>query len=731
MTADKQRSGRHAASPELEHPPGSAPRRTGRHAASTPSATPVDDTDAPRPAPRTAPAPRGRATGRSSTTPAPASAPARRRTGPDPRTGTGARSRSRFAPGSAGGASRLRTRPPRSLKEASDDEGAAASDTSASDLADDGPLDYESEVDDTVYFPSADASLPAEAVVRPAAPPAGTGGAEAPPPPPPRVAVPSAALGDLLSAYALLRSFSWQLRLAPFPFEDLCAAMASPQPTQVMDEVHTCVLRALAADETPAERGERRQDLALLDNMTWPCFAWEFLRLTEEPLAAHEWAQRAKGGRPPPRPLPPPRPPPKAGAGAAAHAAQDAPASPAAAQGEAAAPTPPPPPPPPPPPARVEAFSPVDAGAMDAAMAAAAAAPAELTAAEVFAERQPRPPAPQPEYYSLPVEVKAAVLSRLCDHLLDCTTFRAEIDRREGGALFVSGRGGEGGAFAVMTPEEKRRAEARAARQQQSDANTDTCVLCGLGGNLLCCDSCPAAYHMRCLGETAKTLGEGDWACPECVVGGRGETAGLRVPVAARNKWKQPHHLINGALVRSELPPVRSRGRHAAELDCAVPAALLTGAAAAEALAAAHRVRSADELPLHSSYEMVEDPPAWPADAAGAGPEGYANRYRNGWLAAAGAVRATVEEAKRRKHKGGIWVPTGTCGRLVVPELPAPLPVSRFQWVQLQGRPVGRLTARCGKCHTCLRKTLRKGCMNPVPRAGGDDAAAAAAESSK
>jgi PHD-finger len=51
----------------------------------------------------------------------------------------------------------------------------------------------------------------------------------------------------------------------------------------------------------------------------------------------------------------------------------------------------------------------------------------------------------------------------------------------------------------------------------------DTCVLCGLGGNLLCCDGCPAAYHMRCIGEGAKSIPDGEWLCTECSLGGRGE----------------------------------------------------------------------------------------------------------------------------------------------------------------------------------------------------------------
>lgn len=41
-----------------------------------------------------------------------------------------------------------------------------------------------------------------------------------------------------------------------------------------------------------------------------------------------------------------------------------------------------------------------------------------------WAKGRPAPPPSQPDYYALPVGVKAAILSRLCDHLLDCTTIR-------------------------------------------------------------------------------------------------------------------------------------------------------------------------------------------------------------------------------------------------------------------------------------------------------------------
>ena len=63
--------------------------------------------------------------------------------------------------------------------------------------------------------------------------------------------------------------------------------------------------------------------------------------------------------------------------------------------------------------------------------------------------------------------------------------------------------------------------EAEAALDPEDD-NCDHCALCGMGGSLLCCDACPAAYHMRCIGETNKSIPEGEWLCAECCLGGRG-----------------------------------------------------------------------------------------------------------------------------------------------------------------------------------------------------------------
>jgi hypothetical protein len=156
----------------------------------------------------------------------------------------------------------------------------------------------------------------------------------------------------------------------------------------------------------------------------------------------------------------------------------------------------------------------------------------------------------------------------------------------------------------------------------------------------------------------------------------------------------------------------------------------------------------------------------------GNGPASYVNRYRHAWPAAAANILAAIDDAKRRRHRGGIWVPTGTCGRLVVTELPAPLTVVKFGWAAppvnvlqcscmvgmqrdkvgtrdayalavmaallllwspvLQGRLPARLTLRCGKCKTCLRPTLRQPCLAPVPRSTDEgEPLAVQAESAK
>ncbi len=42
--------------------------------------------------------------------------------------------------------------------------------------------------------------------------------------------------GDAISAYMIIRAFSWQLRLSPVAFEEFAAALFAPHPSPLLDE---------------------------------------------------------------------------------------------------------------------------------------------------------------------------------------------------------------------------------------------------------------------------------------------------------------------------------------------------------------------------------------------------------------------------------------------------------------------------------------------------------------
>ncbi|XP_035705882.1 chromodomain-helicase-DNA-binding protein Mi-2 homolog isoform X3 [Folsomia candida] len=51
---------------------------------------------------------------------------------------------------------------------------------------------------------------------------------------------------------------------------------------------------------------------------------------------------------------------------------------------------------------------------------------------------------------------------------------------------------------------------------EEDDEHNEFCRKCKDGGELLCCDSCPWAYHTFCLNPPLKEIPDGDWRCPRC-----------------------------------------------------------------------------------------------------------------------------------------------------------------------------------------------------------------------
>ena len=299
----------------------------------------------------------------------------------------------------------------------------------------------------------------------------------------------------LAGAYSFLREFCWTLRLSPFGFRAFALAMASPLPSPLLDEIHLSVLRLLVMDETKAEREEWRLSLEFLDHLTWSEYLWHYLRDMREGLGKHRHgpagAERPVGVSGPP------------------------------AVGE-------------------------DGSRGVDALVAWAQGRRCLA---------PRRAATVADYYGQPLDVKLSILNRLLDELLETAVMRAELERR----LYFVEKNLPPQAVAPTTivspqvaekPEKRgpgrprkhplppsllaeaeplkrrpgRPPKAAAVRGTPADEddedevlNYDACVLCGFGGYLICCDGCPATFHMKCCGENRFTVPEeGEWLCELC-----------------------------------------------------------------------------------------------------------------------------------------------------------------------------------------------------------------------
>lgn len=481
--------------------------------------------------------------------------------------------------------------------------------------------------------------------------------------------VPTRVIGDLMASYLIMRAFSWQLRLSPFSLESFLQAMVSNEPNAIVDEIHLCLLRALFIDEVRAERMERELNLEYLDFMTWPSFIWEWLRVTG-------YAIKVVGDE---------------------ESEEDESENDEPAVKEEV---------------KTMEVDGEDVHTKTMSIKDILKSTGRSNGANDKSAHQ------HPEYHLLPIDIKSSILRILCDHVIGRPSVRAEIDRRESNGEVIAGMGGKGGAFAIMTEKEREKAISKALKMKQSDVNMEKCVLCGLGGVLMCCDSCPAAYHMRCTGEGGKGSDSKQWSCPECIVGGRGEAAGLRMALAGMTPQGDRVYLFNGVVIICRSAQVVSEGPQAMEIADHPPVSLSFGTEANEIVKSLRKPKR--QKLNRTSLDALDEFSSWPHDDCPTGLHTYINKYGSGWATAAAAMRSHVEDSRKRRSRGKLWIPHGTCSKVIVQELPMPMSVSRYEWFQMKSR-MNRSTIRCGKCHSCLRPNLKKACLDPIIKTSSKD----------
>jgi hypothetical protein len=124
------------------------------------------------------------------------------------------------------------------------------------------------------------------------------------------------------------------------------------------------------------------------------------------------------------------------------------------------------------------------------------------------------------EYYRQPAGVKLELLRSLSDDVLEIGAIRSRLSESDGNDEGFRSTGvrrkkrGEGSSAKVAVGS----SQFPEGSAEVDDGNRDECYLCGMDGNLLCCDGCPAAFHSKCVGVVEDLLPEGDWYCPKCLI---------------------------------------------------------------------------------------------------------------------------------------------------------------------------------------------------------------------
>uniref|UniRef100_G1PH52 Autoimmune regulator n=1 Tax=Myotis lucifugus TaxID=59463 RepID=G1PH52_MYOLU len=92
---------------------------------------------------------------------------------------------------------------------------------------------------------------------------------------------------------------------------------------------------------------------------------------------------------------------------------------------------------------------------------------------------------------------------------------------------------------------------------QLHQKNEDECAVCRDGGELICCDGCPRAFHLACLSPPLQEIPSGTWRCSSCLQGrAQPDLPGAKEPPAETPVSTGPSAC--GQLSRGPVPPRRS-----------------------------------------------------------------------------------------------------------------------------------------------------------------------------
>ncbi|KAF3338684.1 Protein CHROMATIN REMODELING 4 [Carex littledalei] len=101
------------------------------------------------------------------------------------------------------------------------------------------------------------------------------------------------------------------------------------------------------------------------------------------------------------------------------------------------------------------------------------------------------------------------------------------------------------------------------------DGHYYECEECNIGGQLLCCDSCPRTYHLKCLNPPLKRVPEGKWHCPICANDQglllRHEApldGALKIGAHQQNQFSAPvirHQVARSAINPAQAPPILTK----------------------------------------------------------------------------------------------------------------------------------------------------------------------------